>query len=208
MTDKAKRNKTIGTVMMIVGALLMAVSLFITIRNLSLKSKIVSHSDKALTAVSEIINLNPATSNDDPLPPYIQNPNIELPSITVDGTHYIGTIHIPTLGVLLPVADRWDDSFLTPGRYYGSLYRNNMVITASAISDHFGGLIDLEDGSQLIFTDVNNRKSLFVLLDKLIVEPGDVEEAYCKDCDLTLFTATASGNRRVIARFVLFSLTD
>ena len=66
------------------------------------------------------------------IPDYILNPNMEMPTETVNGYEYIGVLEIPELELKLPVMSTWSYPRLrvAPCRYEGSVYSKNLIIAA------------------------------------------------------------------------------
>ncbi len=81
-------------------------------------------------------------------PAYLQTPEIE-----VDGNFYVGTVSFPSLGHSLPVMSDWSYAKLelSPCRYAGSAYLDNMIFAAHNYPGHFGPLLDLEAGKAACF---------------------------------------------------------
>ncbi|MCH5321141.1 MAG: sortase, partial [Eubacterium sp.] len=60
---------------------------------------------------------------------YLIDPNMDMPTVEIDGYLYIGFVSIPKLELMLPVMDSWSYPQLkiSPCRYAGSAYLNNMI---------------------------------------------------------------------------------
>ncbi|MBQ9809507.1 MAG: sortase [Ruminococcus sp.] len=129
----------------------------------------------------------------------------EMETIVVEDDPYIGYLTIPDLSLELPVMSEWSYSALkvSPCRYRGSLFTDDMIIAAHNYSSHFGKLDELTNGSEIIFTDVTGRPRRYevVNIERL---PGtaveDMEFGSADEWDLTLFTCTLSGQSRVTVR--------
>lgn len=65
-------------------------------------------------------------------PDYVLNPDMEMPTLEIDGHDYIGTLEIPALELSLPVLSEWSypNLKIAPCRYTGSAYRDSLVIAA------------------------------------------------------------------------------
>lgn len=129
----------------------------------------------------------------------------EMETIVVKDDPYIGYLTIPDLSLELPVMSEWSYPSLkvSPCRYRGSLFTDDMIIAAHNYSSHFGKLDELTNGSEIIFTDVTGRLHRYevVNIERL---PGtaveDMEFGSADEWDLTLFTCTLSGQSRVTVR--------
>ncbi len=130
------------------------------------------------------------------------DPNAPLPTITVDGYDYIGTVVIPPLEIELPVADTWDYVRLkiSPCLYKGSPYRNDLIICAHNYMTHFRNIKNLQPGDDVIFTDAAGNEFRYKVEKVEILDPYDIEKMETSGYDLTLFTCTLGGKSRVTVR--------
>lgn len=136
-------------------------------------------------------------------PDYVLNPNIEMPETEIDGNMYIGVLKIPSQGLELPVMSKWDYAKLrlSPCRYVGSVYLNNMVICAHNYDRHFGRIKNLQLGDELSFTDVDGNVFSYRVIEVETLKPRASEEMKNGDWwDLTLFTCTLGGATRITVR--------
>ena len=145
-----------------------------------------------LAAVEEMPQIVPAT----------RPRKTEMPVVAIDGEDYVGFVAIPTLGLELPVTAKWSYTKLkyTPCRFTGDLYSDDLVIMAHNYDRHFGGLKDLRVGDSVTFTDMDGETVAYVVAAKDILDPNAVEEMTAGEYDLTLFTCTYGGEKRVTVR--------
>lgn len=166
-----------------------------------------SEAGHVIDQISEIIIQHKSESNE--IPPNTEqpeeeqpDPDREMPSVTVDGYRYIGIVSIPALAVELPIMEEWDYTRmkLSPCRYAGSVYRNDLIICAHNYRSHFGRLDDLQSYDDVYITDTEGNVFRYqVALTESL--PGTaVEEMSSGNWDLTLFTCTYSGTARVTVR--------
>lgn len=147
--------------------------------------------------------------------PLDQNKKPEMAAVIIDGYEYIGMIAIPSLNNLeLPVMKECDLDRLSisPCRYTGSYYSDDLVICGHNNSRHFGGLLDpLKLGADVYFITAGGEKIHYLVVNKEIVVPTDVavmiensktNKDSDNDWDLTLFTCTYSGQTRCAVRCV------
>ena len=129
--------------------------------------------------------------------------NVEMPEKEVDGNTYIGTITIPALSLELPVLSSWSEAglWISPARYSGSAYTDDMILCAHNSYSHFGYLYRLNTDDAVIFTDVDGNMFEYALFEKLVIDENDVEQLKEGDWDLTLFTCTFDGLQRRVFRF-------
>lgn len=132
---------------------------------------------------------------------YQVNPEIEMLPVDVEGRDYIGILKIPALGLELPVLSETTKLNLrvSPCRYVGTPYLQNMVICAHDSKAHFKRLKELQYGDMVIFTDNEGNVFQYLVQDMEILKPTDVEEMITGDWDLTLFTCTPGGSQARMA---------
>lgn len=132
----------------------------------------------------------------------INNKDNNIDEIVIDDLKYIGYIVIPTLNLNLPISKEFSYSSLkkSPTLYYGSLENNNMVICGHSYKSHFRYLYKLKQGDEVIFVDTKNNRYTYKV--ELVEELAstDIKEMIESDFDLTLYTCTRDGLRRVTVR--------
>ncbi len=129
-------------------------------------------------------------------------PQREMPTVEVDGRAYIGLLRIPELQLELPVQSQWSTQALqmSPCRYAGSAYQDDMVICAHNYAAHFGTLRQLRLGDSVLFTDVDGTEFSYQVLEVETLQPGQTQQMCTGDWDLTLFTCTPGGSTRLTIR--------
>lgn len=132
----------------------------------------------------------------------ILDPDMEMPTIEIDGVRYVGIIEIPSVAIKLPVASEWSYGNLniSPCRYSGTAYKNNMVIAAHNYRNHFGRLSGVSIDDSVVFTDVEGRRFEYKVSDIEVRDPYDIEGMTESEWDLTLFTCTLGGRTRLTVR--------
>ena len=135
-------------------------------------------------------------------PNYVLDPEREMPEEEVDDRGYIGVLSIPDLDRELPVQGEWSYPNLrvSPCRYVGSVYLDNMVIAAHNYTRHFGPLQSLGIGAEVIFTDIEGNVFTYRVAEIETLQPTAIEEMTESEYDLTLFTCTIGGRSRVTVR--------
>ena len=126
----------------------------------------------------------------------------EMPVVDVDGHSFIGTVQIPSLGLLLPIQSEWgkENARLSVCRYKGSAYENDLIVAGHNYLEHFGNLNQLSTGDTVIVTDMNGKSFYYEVANIETLGAYDVEEMEAGDWDLTLFTCTVGGANRVTVR--------
>lgn len=132
----------------------------------------------------------------------IPDPSMPMPATEIDGYRYIGILEIPSLDLKLPVMETWDYERMriSPCRYSGSVYSNDLIIAGHNYSSHFGMLRELQPGNQILFTDMNNNVFSYTVSQTELLDGTAVEEMENGSWDLTLFTCTLGGQARVTIR--------
>ena len=192
------------------GLLLIAAALLLTVYNLW-------DEHRAGTAVTQVMEQlqkqtpdsmlvqtpsSPAGPGESEIPDYILNPDMEMPTMDIDGNRYIGTLDILALNLSLPVMSEWSYPKLkiAPCRYVGTAYQGNFVIAAHNYRTHFGSLGNLSAGDRVTFTDVDGNIFSYDVVEVQILNPAAIEEMVSDDWDLSLFTCTLGGKTRLTVR--------
>ena len=153
--EKLKRKKRNSIIFMITGLLLIVAALVLTWMNMWEQRSAGVSSEFALDKV--VIAIDEAKNRTDPddEPPYIRNPEMEMPVVTVDGMDDIGVLRVPVLNMELPILSEWSYPNLkkSPCRFMGSAYLDNFILLGHNYTTHFGRLKRLQPGDILIFTD-------------------------------------------------------
>lgn len=190
MSKKAK-------VLIVAGLLLICAALGLAAFNLWSESNAGKASDEVLAQMEGML---PARS--DAVPDYVLDPNMAMPTFSIDGADYIGIVQIPSLGLQLPVAADWSYPQLrtSPCRYSGSAYLDDLVICGHNYSSHFGSLKYLDAGEEVIFTDADGNVFIYEVCLVETMQPTAITEMTSGQWDLTLFTCTIGGQSRVTVR--------
>lgn len=191
-----KNKYNIGKYLIVFGILLITISISIIMYNSYLEFNAGIKSMDVVNVIKENIN------NDSDIIKLNNNNNKDMDKIDVNGYDYIGTIIISKLNLELPVMSDYDNVRLNiaPCRYYGSLYTNDLIICAHSYKTHFKYLINLNQGDEIIFIDVNGNKYNYEVMEIEILNPNDVDDMINNDFDLTLYTCTNDGMNRITIR--------
>ena len=197
-------NKKRGSVLITLGVLLLLGALGFAGYNVLDARRAQEQADQVEVQLAEKIEQN-KTAKTAPLPG--QQPLGEEMSVEeIDGRRYIGTIEIPALNKKLPVLEDWSYANLkiSPCRYSGTYYNDDLVICAHNYSSHFNGLRWIDPGEEVIFTTVDGVEYRYIITHRETLLPTEVDrllEAE-EDCDLTLFTCYIGGRTRCVVRCV------
>ena len=160
-------------------------------------------------AIPEGVTRKDNEAIDDPeeweIPSYVLDPDREMPTMEIDGYEYIGVLEVPSIELELPIMSVWDDVKLkiTPCRYKGSVYKNDLIIAGHNYRSHFNPLKKFVGGEEVIFTDVEGNKFTYKVGDVETMKGTEVERMEAGDWDLTLFTCTYNGQSRFALRCIL-----
>ncbi len=181
-----------GYIYIFIGALLIIIAAYIVKKNFDDSASAGASSDEALADVIEQMP-SAVLANDFSGP---------MPIVDVDGRSFVGTIEIPSLGLLLPVQDEWssDNAKVSVCRYKGSVYDNDLIVCGHNYSEHFGRLNELESGAEVIVTDMNGMSFYFEVTNIETLGAYDTEEMEAGQWDFTMFTCTIGGSNRVTVR--------
>jgi sortase A len=131
--------------------------------------------------------------------------HLEMPVVSYAGNDYIGYLDIPALDLQLPVMSDWsyDKLNLSPCRYSGSFLNGDLIIMAHNYSQFFGKLKKLSPGDTVYFTDGDQETFTYAVTAVEQLDPDDLEALNAGDWDLSLFTCTVGGRKRVTVRLSL-----
>ncbi len=193
-----KTKRKTGNIIVALGIILIAVSLVWTGYNLICEKMAEKSSEEALMQMElDIIESNP-----EEVPDYILDSDREMPVKEINGKEYIGAVSIPALELDLPVISNWSyQNFrISPCRYEGTPYKNNMILCAHNYRKHFASLRYLTEGDRVYFTDMDKNKFSYEVMYVEVIDRTAVEQLNAGDWDLTLFTCTYGGATRVVVR--------
>ena len=214
-------TKRKGTALIVIGLLLMAAALFLTVYNMQTELNAAESSARVMgqldgqrvTADSTVgaAEETPAPDADispapEELPDYVRFPEKQMPTVKVEGHAYIGKLRIPSLGLELPVMSDWSYPQLkiAPCRFSGSAYQQNMIVIAHNYASHFGNLKKLQPGAEITFTDMAGNVFCYAVAETEILQPHQIEELKGTDYALTLVTCTNyATDGRIIVHGVL-----
>lgn len=157
-----------------------------------------------------IEKIDESVKDDETAAPYV-DPNTPMPVEVIDGYEYIGVLEIPSKDLSLPVMNEWDYTRLkiSPCRFTGSYYSDDLVICAHNYDKHLGRLLNIDLGVDVYFTNVEGLTIHYIVTNRETVEPTDVErmientgnsETSLLDWDMTLFTCNLGGQTRCAVR--------
>ena len=194
-----------GKILTGVGLLLIAAALLLTVYNIRESDRAGSESEEMVVRMESLTADLPErleTEKKELVPEYVKNPEMEMPTVEVNGQECVGMIEIPALGLKLPVISEWSDAKLkkAPCRYSGPAYLKNMIIAGHNYRTHFSGIKRLNPGDSVVFTDADGNVFSYEVAEIETVGGYDIEKMEAGDWDLTLFTCTNKGKARAAVR--------
>ena len=131
-----------------------------------------------------------------------EQPSGQMKAVDVNGQSFIGIITIPAIDIRLPIQQDWDtgDAKVSPCRYKGSVYDNDLIVAGHNYQRHFGKLNQLVSGDQVIVTDVDGRQYYYEVTYTETIGTYDVDAMDEGEWDFTVFTCTIGGASRVTVR--------
>lgn len=185
---------------MLAGAVLVLAALSLVAYNLIQNAQVKKANDALIQSLEE-------KREPDKSALYRLYPDMDMPVVEIDGIQYIGTISIPSVELETPVLAEYDAKTMevTPARYSGSAYQNNLLLLGHNYRSCFGKLASLEYGAELCFTDMNQNAFYYEVIDITTISGDAFDEILSEeeDWDLTMFTCTWSGVDRVVIRCAL-----
>lgn len=195
------RKRVFGGLLIGMGCLLIFSAAGLTVYNIHDDYRAQDAVNSVLEQLSSRENNKPRV-NEEVVPDYQLNPNMNMPTVEIDEYQYIGEVSIPSLDLELPVMETWDYNRMkiSPCRYSGTAYLKNLVICAHNYVSHFGRLKNLTAGDTVAFTDIDGNVFHYTVSQMETLSSTAVEEMNSGSWDLTLFTCTIGGQARVTVR--------
>lgn len=210
MDNKQKNNRrsVFGNILIILGLLLIAASIGLTVYNLWDAERAAQESN----AIADILIKEIGDDFVDGITvlPYT-DPNTPMPTKMIDGYEYIGILEIPSESLTLPVMSKWDYDRLkiAPCRFTGSYYSNDLVICGHNYSKHFSLIKWMDIGEDIYFINVEGLTIHYIVVNRETLQPTDVDlmvdnknnnKESTMDWDMTLFTCNIGGQTRCAVR--------
>lgn len=197
--NNEKGKSKIGISLIVIGVILTLVSLLINIHNGYEEYIAGKKSSDVINIIKNNINNDLDIDDNKQL---VNNEYTDMKTVNIGGYDYIGSIVIPTLNLELPIMDQYDYERLkiAPCLYYGSIYTNDLIICAHSYKTHFGYIGNLEQGDNIIISDIDGNNYIYEVLEIEILSADDVSEMIDNEFDLTLYTCTSDGFSRITIR--------
>ncbi len=219
MARTEKKRNPIATILVAIGIIALIGAVGWYAKNLIEDYSAEEESRKIADRLERIIVSNDAADtgddadsdvNDDYVEPTNDPSLIEMGTATVDGWSYIGVLEIPSASLVLPVNYDWDYTKLavSPCRYSGSYFTDDMVICAHDYGSHFRAIRSLAIGDAVFFTAIDGERTKYIVTNVETVDPTAVEKMINNKkqddsgtlWDMTLFTCNIGGQTRCAVR--------
>lgn len=188
---------------MLAGGAAIIFSLIIIAENIRLDSQGKKNSENVLNILESEIS---SYSEDENNITYTDGNGLKKSkTISVDNNYYSGIIDIPEIGIKLPVMSEWnyDNLNISPCLFYNDEKNNRKIIAGHNYSSHFGKLKQLKQGDYINFTNAENKRVIYKVLQTEILGSTDTDKMLGgDDWNLTLFTCSLSGYERVTVRCI------
>ena len=200
------------------GILLLASSLALILHNMQESNRAAEASETIMIQFAEVrpplhlpAETMPPMQGSYPSP--APTPVPEMPTVTIDGYDYIGSLTVPSLSLELPVMADWDYDRLkiSPCVFSGNYFSDDLVICGHNFPSHFSPLREIPMGEEVLFTSADGAVYRYVVSNRETVKPDDVATMTTNahsaspgtgDWDLTLFTCNLGGQTRCAVRCV------
>lgn len=192
------KGKITGRIIMLAGGMFVLAAVVLTLYNVHLENT----AKKLSAEVLSLMKVEDISINENNLPDYLVNPDMDMPVRNIDGKGFVGTISIPAIDINLPVMTEWsyDNLKISPCVYEGTPYKNDLIIAGHDYRTHFGPINDLVRGDTVIFKDTDGNVFEYEVMYTEIIDEKDIEAMSNGEWDLTLFTCSYSGTTRVTVR--------
>lgn len=207
------KRKTFGTVLVLLGVVLLAAGLAVTGLSIWREERSGANAQQAMEQLRQQLpepiqpqQTHPTESAVTVTPEVETLPEEEavqpMPEVVIDGIAYVGYLSIPALELELPVIGESNEENLeiAPCRFYGTVYQKNFVIGGHRYRRHFRKLSTLGYGERLSFTDMAGNVFTYEVAELEVIEPYEAEYLCSGDWDLSLYTCTPGGLTRVVLR--------
>lgn len=194
---KGKGTKRVCEVLTVLGLGLVAAAMLLTVKNIAEDQTAKEVSEAAVVEI-ERETLERLVAE----PENLHEADALTPVKETKSGEYIAILELPSLGLKLPVQSDWSYEKLkvSPCRYWGSSYTEDLIIAAHNYSSHFGKLKHLNTGDNIVLTDIEGKGSNYMVEKIETVSPEKAEEIVSDQYALTLFTCTLGGENRVVVR--------
>ena len=192
-------KKRLGSVLIIIGSLLVLTSAGLFVWNYYMEKKAVSSMEEEVAMLEASIKDSDSDEGEENLEEALKK---NMPVVMLDGYDYIGYLNVPSMDLKLPVLNTYDNEKLKIAvcRYYGSLETDDLVLAGHNYEKALGKIKSIELGDKIIFTNMNGEDYTYIVKETEILNPTQVEDMVESKYDLSIYTCTYSGKARFTVR--------
>ena len=196
---------------MTLGLLLMAAAFGLVLHNRIEADEAGQNAERVLAELSDAMRERSEsdTPAEDHLPAAVEADKTVpvMATEVIDGNRYIGVLEIPALGISLPVGENWTEELLqlSPCRYSGSYYTDDLVICGHNYERHFSPIKYIEPEELVYFVTVEGTRYSYYVVQRETVQPNEIDKMLGKEdvpWNLTLFTCNNGGESRCAVRCI------
>lgn len=207
--NSRQRNSNAGTILILLGIIAILIAVLLLLYNIWDSKRAGQEAEKIASELEQEIEQD----KDDQDPDQNDFSDDSMPTIEIDGNQYIGILEIPAIQLKLPVMEEWDYERLkiSPCRFTGSYYTDDLVICGHNYASHFSPIKWLDIGADVYFTNVKGEVFHYIVSNRETVQPTDITKMTgnqsnhgdeSEDWDLSLFTCNTGGQTRCAVRCV------
>lgn len=132
-------------------------------------------------------------------------PDADMPVLEINGIDYVALIEIPSIGIALPVADKWDSTKLSksPARFFGSIYDKSLIVGGADYPQQFGFCDDIEHGAVITVTDMTGAQFSYSVIRIDRAKHAETQWLQNEKYDLTLFCRNTYSLEYIAVRCIL-----
>ena len=203
--------KKAGSFFITLGLLLMAAAFGLVLHNRIEADEAGQNAERVLAELSDAMRERSEsdTPAEDHLPAAVEADKTVpvMATEVIDGNRYIGVLEIPALGISLPVGENWTEELLqlSPCRYSGSYYTDDLVICGHNYERHFSPIKYIEPEELVYFVTVEGTRYSYYVVQRETVQPNEIDKMLGKEdvpWNLTLFTCNNGGESRCAVRCI------
>ena len=167
--NTVEKRKKKGKVFIVIGLLLIIAALGLTGYNVYEGWKAQQASDEFVSGMDLDLNGGRVA------PWYLDR---EMPTKKIGNYEFIGMLSIPSANLLLPVINDWSYPALSvsPCRYVGNYFHNDMVVCAHNFQKHFAVLWNIDLGEDVYFMNVEGYLFHYQVSNRETLQPTSVLE--------------------------------
>ena len=124
---------------------------------------------------------------------------VQMPAMHINGDDIIGVIQFESLGVSLPIGDKWEKNRISyPKRFSGSVYDNSLIVGGYYCKGQFDCLSRLDIGNRVTVTDMSGAQFSYEITDIKRKKSADADSLNGSSSHLTLFARNSKSLEYII----------